>query len=101
MTAKYGQPLLVAVTGQQLFKHLPFLSNHCKRNVSSKGTEEGRFPRGPSDTTILNTSLFRCVSSGQTSWLKTQMFRDRFPEIPHFLGSSGSGTGSTQPREDK
>jgi hypothetical protein len=25
--------------------------------------------------------------------------RVRFPELPHFLTSSGSGTGSTQPRE--
>jgi hypothetical protein len=25
--------------------------------------------------------------------------RVRFPELPHFLRSSGSGTGSTQPRE--
>jgi hypothetical protein len=25
--------------------------------------------------------------------------RLRFPALPHFLSSSGSGTGSTQPRE--
>jgi hypothetical protein len=40
-------------------------------------------------------------SSGQTSWLLTQRSRLRFPELPDFLSSSGSGTGSTQPREDK
>jgi hypothetical protein len=26
--------------------------------------------------------------------------RVRFPALPHFLRSSGSGTGSTQPREE-
>jgi hypothetical protein len=26
--------------------------------------------------------------------------RVRFPALPNFLRSSGSGTGSTQPRED-
>jgi hypothetical protein len=40
-------------------------------------------------------------SSGQSSWLQTQRFRIRFPALPDFLRSSGSGTGSTQPREDK
>jgi hypothetical protein len=39
--------------------------------------------------------------SGQTSWLQTQRSRVRFPALPDFLSSSGSGTGSTQPREDK
>jgi hypothetical protein len=40
-------------------------------------------------------------SSGQSSWLQTQRSRIRFPALPDFLSSSGSGTGSTQPREDK
>jgi hypothetical protein len=40
-------------------------------------------------------------SSGQTSWLQTQRSRVRFPALPNFLSSSGSGTGSTQPREHK
>jgi hypothetical protein len=39
--------------------------------------------------------------SGQSSWLLNQRFRVRFPELPNFLSSSGSGTGSTQPYEDK
>jgi hypothetical protein len=30
-----------------------------------------------------------------------QRYRVRFPALPDFLSSSGSGTGSTQPREDK
>jgi hypothetical protein len=40
-------------------------------------------------------------SSGQTSWLQTQWSRVRFPALPDFLSSSGSGTGSTHSREDK
>jgi hypothetical protein len=39
-------------------------------------------------------------SSGQSSWLQIQRSQVRFPALPHFLRSSGSGTGSTQPRED-
>jgi hypothetical protein len=38
--------------------------------------------------------------SGQSSWLHIQRSRVRFPALPDFLRSSGSGTGSTQPRED-
>jgi hypothetical protein len=39
-------------------------------------------------------------SSGQSSWLQIQRSRVRFSALPHFLRSSGSETGSTQPRED-
>ena len=38
-------------------------------------------------------------SSGQSFWLQTQRSRVRFPALTDFLSSSGSGTGSTQPRE--
>jgi hypothetical protein len=38
-------------------------------------------------------------SSGQSSWLEIERSRVRFPTLPDFL-YSGSGTGSTQPRED-
>jgi hypothetical protein len=38
-------------------------------------------------------------SSGQNSRLQVQRSRVRFPALPDFLRSSGSGTGSTQPRE--
>ena len=38
-------------------------------------------------------------SSGQSFWLQIQRPRVRFPALPDFLSSSGSGTGSTQPRE--
>jgi hypothetical protein len=38
-------------------------------------------------------------SSGQNSWLQIQRPRIPFPALPDFLRSSGSGTGSTQPRE--
>jgi hypothetical protein len=39
-------------------------------------------------------------SSVQSSWLLTQRSRVRFPALPDFLSSSGSGTGSTHLRED-
>jgi hypothetical protein len=38
-------------------------------------------------------------STGQSFWLQIQRSRVRFPALPDFLSSSGSGTGSTQPRE--
>jgi hypothetical protein len=37
----------------------------------------------------------------QSSWLQSQMSRVRFPALPDFLCTSGSGTGSNQPHEDK
>ena len=37
--------------------------------------------------------------SGQSFWLQIQRSRVRFPALPDFLSNSGSGTGSTQPRE--
>ena len=41
-------------------------------------------------------------SSGQSFWLQIQRSRVRSPALlADFLGSSGSGTGSTQPREVK
>ena len=38
-------------------------------------------------------------SSDQSFWLQIQRSRVRSPALPDFLSSSGSGTGSTQPRE--
>ena len=38
-------------------------------------------------------------SSGQSFWLQIQRSRVRSAALPDFLSSSGSGTGSTQPRE--
>jgi hypothetical protein len=37
---------------------------------------------------------------GQSFWLQIHRSWVRFPALPDFLRSSGSGTGSTQPRED-
>jgi hypothetical protein len=39
-------------------------------------------------------------SSGQKFWLQIQGSRGRFPALPDLMSSSGSGTGSTQPREE-
>jgi len=38
-------------------------------------------------------------SNGQSFWLQIQRSRVRSPALPDFLSSSGSETGSTQPRE--
>jgi hypothetical protein len=38
-------------------------------------------------------------SCGENSWLQIQRSRVRFPALPDFLRSSGSGTGSTQSHE--
>jgi len=38
-------------------------------------------------------------SSGQSFWLQIQSSQVRSPALPDFPSSSGSGTGSTQPRE--
>jgi hypothetical protein len=39
------------------------------------------------------------LSSGQEFLATDSEVRVRFLALPHFLSSSGSGTGSTQPRE--
>jgi hypothetical protein len=39
-------------------------------------------------------------SSGQSSWLQIQLSRVRYPALPDFQRSSGSGPGSTHSRED-
>ena len=44
-------------------------------------------------------NVFPLWSSGQSFWLQIQRSRVRSPALPDFLSSSGSGTGSTQPRE--
>jgi hypothetical protein len=38
-------------------------------------------------------------SNDQSSWLQILRYRVRFPALPDFLRNSGSGTGSTQPRQ--
>ena len=59
---------------------------------------------------LLNKSCNACIqfkvsmgpplwSSGQSFWLQIQRSRVRFPALPDFLSSSGSRTGSAQPRE--
>jgi len=40
-------------------------------------------------------------SSGQSFWQQIQRSRVRSPALPDFLSSSGSGTGSNQPREPR
>ena len=65
-------------------------------NVSGKSCREDQ-----NKYFVLNISFSRppLWSSGQSFWLEIQRSRVRFPALPDFLSSSGSGTGSTQPRE--
>jgi hypothetical protein len=52
-------------------------------------------------TFYVNNNRAPLRSSVQSSWLLTRRSCVRFPELPDCLLSSGSGTGSTQPREHK
>ena len=54
------------------------------------------FPENMIHVAVLRPPLW---SSGQSFWLQIQRSRVRFPALPDFLSSSGSGTESTQPRE--
>jgi hypothetical protein len=57
------------------------------------------FGRGGGGVKALNMFQFKLRpplwSSGQSYWLQIQRSRFRFPALPDFLRSSGSGTGST------
>ena len=75
---------------------LPVSSGQSKKIVAgyndciTRGNSQGESVKGPP-----------LWSSGQSFWLQTQRSRVRSPALPDFLSSSGSGTGSTQPREVK
>jgi hypothetical protein len=49
---------------------------------------------------LISHILYMICICHQSSWLQIQRYRVRFPALPGFLRSSGSGTRSTQPRED-
>jgi hypothetical protein len=64
---------------------------------------------GPPQQTVQRTSLNNQLLillykthrlCGQSVWLQIQRSRVRFTALPDFLRSGGSGTGSTQPRQD-
>jgi hypothetical protein len=57
-------------------------------------SKEGVSSAVPNAVVLLRPPLW---SNDQTSWLQTHRSRIRFPALPDFLSSSGSGTGSTQP----
>jgi hypothetical protein len=52
-------------------------------------------------TSLWSTITLPLWSSGQSNWLQTQRSWVRFPALPDFMSSSGSGIGSTQPQEYK
>jgi hypothetical protein len=75
--------------------HLPAcLSTQCARPC---------FSLSPKERNIISECLPSLGpplwSSGQSFWLQMQRSSVGFPALPDFLRSSGSGTGSTQPRE--
>ena len=72
----------------------------CVANVSDQLYRAARGSPGICHFSFL--SIFHgppLWSSGQSFRLQIQRSRVRFPALPDFLSSSGSGTGSTQPRE--
>jgi hypothetical protein len=76
----------------QLHTHIISVPVVSVRSVSHFGRPTaGHTPCG----TSLRDGLFGLVV--KSSWLLTQGPHVRFPTLPDFLSSSGSGMGSTQP----
>ena len=85
--------------------------NHPKGSIQHSGHGESLKSRiHPMSSQLYLICLSTCMhywsfagpplwSSGQSFWLQIQRSRVRFPALPDFLSSSGSGKGSTQPRE--
>jgi hypothetical protein len=76
-----------------------FLLNKCNGDEIKCYVNLTVFQRNIIATKIFHIILLPLWSSGQCSWLQIQRSRLRVPALPDFLRSSGSGTGSTQPRE--
>jgi hypothetical protein len=75
-----------------------FLTNRPQRR-STAVTNRPSVPT-PGDYDNAETGGPPVWSSGQSFWLQIQRYRVRFPALPNFLRNRGSGTGSTQPREN-
>ena len=98
---------IIAVCSEIHTKHLNTLcgQNVELLNVKSGGTYSDHWALKGEVIRYLSFSLLFSPqgpplwSSGQSFWLQIQRSRARFPALPDFLSSSGSGTGSTQPRE--
>ena len=78
-------------------------SSSCSNSSSSVSSVSGA-SGSSSSSSISNSGCSSSSrpplwSSGQSFWLQIQRSRVRSPALPDFLSSSGSGTGSTQPRE--
>jgi hypothetical protein len=94
--------------GDSFFPELLVNKSTRETSVHSKRVP-GRRPGQHWLTTSLTITTIWVVSkqgrpplwaSGQSFWLQIQRSWVRFPALPDFVRSSGSGTGSTQPRED-
>jgi hypothetical protein len=83
------------------------LHSHRRENLKSNTSIFVRKRKGSLRSTLWFLGLFLTSgysvslrSSGQSFRLNTQRSRVRFPALPDFLRSSGSGTEYTQPDED-
>jgi hypothetical protein len=108
-TVLYGEPFFKRKTGLCISICFPishFIVDRQKNKLPPHAnTNSNIHPKIPSSEQNL---LFRkwivwppLWSSGQSFWLQIQRSRVRFPTLQDFLRSRGSGTGSTQSREDK
>jgi hypothetical protein len=77
-----------------------FWTSECKWDLSFQECEYSYSGLLRYDTWYYGIRPPQCSSSQSFFWLQIQRSRVRFPELPDFLRSSGSGMGSTQPRED-
>ena len=101
---------LLLIISLRLFMYSAFvLSLAWDPNLLRDGLAHSGFPCGKTGVlaSVIRERFCSCLvlvwpplwSSGQSFWLQIQRSRVRFPALPDFLSSSGSGTGSTQPRE--
>jgi hypothetical protein len=65
-----------------------------------QGRQHHTLLEGTTHTQGAQLQIGLCSLVVKSSWLQLQRFRVRFPPLPDFLRSGGSGTRSTQPRKD-
>jgi hypothetical protein len=81
--------------GENLLRYHFVLTN---LTLSYPGSNAVRRSENPATNRLCSFSPSLC-SSGQEFQATDPEVRIRFPALPEFLRSSGSGTGSTEPRE--
>jgi hypothetical protein len=79
-----------------------WLKEHASNGMANESNQPPPPPHTHTHThthTHIWLEMTASVVWGSEFWLQIQRSRVRFPAILDFLRSSGSGTGSTQPRE--